>query len=100
MTITLSGAPPNGDAVGAAVTVLAERTPRVRYARSASSYLSQGDRRLHFGLGTASVIDRVVVRWPGRAGFSEEFTPVPIDRFVTLEQGQGRRISGPEAPGR
>ena len=100
MTITLSAPPPNRDAVGAAVTVLAERTPRVRYARTGSSYLSQGDRRLHFGLGNASVIDRVLVRWPGRAGFSEEFTTVPIDRFVTLEQGKGRRLSGREASGR
>ena len=100
VTITLSGAPPNRDAIGAAVTVLSERAARVRYARTGSSYLSQGDRRLHFGLGTASAVDRVVVRWPGRAGFSEEFTAVPIDRFVTLEQGKGRRLSGRQAPGR
>ena len=100
VTITLSGAPPNRDAVGAAVTVLAERAPRLRYARTGSSYLSQGDRRLHFGLGTASVIDRVVVRWPGRGGFSEEFSAVPIDRFVTLEQRKGRRLSGRQASGR
>jgi len=100
MTLTLSGAPPNRDAVGATVTVTARGASRVRYARTGSSYLSQGDRRLHFGLGDAGAIERVVVRWPGRAGFEEEFAGVPADRFVTLEQGKGRRLSGRAAPGR
>ena len=65
-------------------------TRLLRYARTASSYLSQGDRRLHFGLGSAPAIDRVVVRWPGRRGFTEEFVSVPADHFVTLEQGKGK----------
>ncbi|OLC53530.1 MAG: hypothetical protein AUH92_05860 [Acidobacteria bacterium 13_1_40CM_4_69_4] len=100
LTIVLAGAAPNRDAVGAAVTLVAGSVRQVRYARTGSSYLSQGDRRLHFGLGSAAAVDKVVVRWPGRAGFEEEFTSVPIDRFVTLLQGKGRRISGREAPAR
>ena len=76
----------------ALVTVQAGGTRLLRYARTASSYLSQGDRRLHFGLGSAPAIDRVVVRWPGRRGFTEEFVSVPADHFVTLEQGKGKRL--------
>ena len=92
VTITLAGAPPNRDAIGAFVTLEAGGARQVRYARTGMSYLSQGDRRLHFGLGSAATIDRVIVRWPGRSGFREEFAALPVDRFVTLEQGKGTRV--------
>ena len=92
LTISLSGAPPNRDAIGALVTLRAGDARQVREARTASSYLSQGDRRLHFGLGSAAALDSVVVRWPGRRGFAEEFKGLTVDRFVTLEQGKGRRV--------
>jgi enediyne biosynthesis protein E4 len=91
IAVTLRGRPPNGDAIGAAVVVEAAGRRWLRYARTAMSYQSQGDPRLHFGLGAASAIDRITVRWPGRQGFEEEFSGVPIDRYVTLEQGRGRR---------
>jgi len=94
VTVSLAGAAPNRDAVGASVELQAGGARQVRYARTASSYLSQGDRRLHFGLGSAPAIDAIVVRWPGRRGFTESFQPVPVDRFVTLEQGKGKRVAG------
>ena len=100
VTLTLAGFPPNRDAVGARVTLQAGGAHLVRYARTASSYLSQGDHRLHYGLGSAGAIDGVVVRRPGRHGFSEEFTSVPVDHFVTLEQGKGRRGERLSGPGR
>jgi hypothetical protein len=51
--------------------------------------MSQADRRIHFGLGEATAVERVIVRWPGRGG-EEEFGVPGVDRFVTLEQGTGR----------
>ena len=95
VTITLAGPPPNRDAVGALVPLRAGGTVQARSARTASSYLSQGDRRLHFGLGSSTVIERLTVRWPGRRGETEEFSGVPVDRFATLEQGKGKRIVRP-----
>jgi len=92
LTVTLEGAAPNRDAVGAVVRLEAGGRRQMRTARTASSYLSQGDRRLHFGLGAATAVGRVTVRWPGRNGFLEEFAGLPIDRFVALRQGQGRRV--------
>jgi enediyne biosynthesis protein E4 len=100
VTLTLSGAAPNRDAIGALVTVHAGKARLLGYARTASSYLSQGDRRLHFGLGQESVIESVMVRWPGRRGFAEEFPGVPIDRFVTLQQGKGKRTTAVSSAGR
>jgi hypothetical protein len=95
-TLTLAGAPPNRDAVGARVELVAGGTRQVREARTAFSYLSQGDRRIHFGLGRNTTIDRVIVRWPGKQGYREEFTGIPADVFTTLEQGRGRKT--PAAP--
>jgi hypothetical protein len=95
LTVTLSGKPPNRDAIGARVIVEAGGRRFRRDARTASSYCSQADRRLHFGLGQAAAIDRVVVRWPGRGG-AEEFAVPGVDRFVVIEQGRGKAATGAE----
>ena len=52
-------------AIGARVVLVAEGNRHVREVRSGSSYVSQNDLRLHFGLGDATRVDRVEVRWPG-----------------------------------
>ena len=101
VTLTLVGRAPNRDAIGARVTLEAAGFRRVRWARTASSYLSQGDRRIHFGLGDAMAIDRVIVRWPGRQPQQEEvFTEIPVDRAVTIIQGTGQPAGGNEGPRR
>jgi hypothetical protein len=100
--VLLAGTPPNTDAIGARVTLVAGGRSQVRHARTAMSYLSQGDGRLHFGLGEATRVDRIVVRWPGRRGFTEEFADLPADRVLTLRQGSGGRASpraGRSGPG-
>ena len=92
VTIELRGHAPNLDAIGARVIVRAEETDRMRYARTAVSYLSQEDPRLHFGLGSATSIEWITVDWPGNRGYRERFEPPGIDRFVVLGQGEGRRV--------
>jgi hypothetical protein len=87
LTVTLDGRAPNRDAVGARITLHAGGRRQVRAARTASSYLSQADGRIHYGLGEAASVDRLVVRWPG--GEEEEFGVPGVDRFVTLRQGTG-----------
>jgi hypothetical protein len=94
LTVELRGLAPNIDAIGAVVTLRVEGTTRIRYARTAMSYQSQADRRLHFGLGISRTIERLTVRWPGRRGFLEEFGTDRIDQIVVLEQGKGRRVDG------
>jgi hypothetical protein len=91
LQVLLAGAPPNRDAIGAVVSLEAGGVRRTRFSRTAMSYLSQGDRRLHFGLGDAARVDRIVVRWPGRRGSAEAWSDLPVDRVVVLEQGKGRR---------
>jgi hypothetical protein len=91
LTLTLAGMPPNRDAIGARVVVEAGARRQVRFARTGMSYASQGDRRLHVGLGDAAGPVSVRVRWPGGAG-EERYTIQEIDRFITVEQGKGESV--------
>jgi enediyne biosynthesis protein E4 len=55
--------------------------------RSGGSYFSQNDLRLHFGLGKATKVDRLQIRWP--SGHTDELTQVDVDRVVYVKEGQG-----------
>ncbi|MCR4414286.1 MAG: CRTAC1 family protein, partial [Thermoguttaceae bacterium] len=72
------------DAIGARVTVTAGPLVQFLDACPTRSYLSQGDPRLHFGLGTATKVDRVEVRWPD--GTKTELKDVPANKVLTIVQ--------------
>ena len=57
----------NEPRIGATVVVTAADARRRVPSLSQSSYYSHDDLRLHFGLGAATVADRIEVRWPGGA---------------------------------
>ena len=42
------------------------------------------------GIGTASKVDWIEIKWPAPSGRVERLTDVPIDRYVTIVEGQGR----------
>ena len=49
-----------------------------------SGYLSQDDGRMHFGLGAATKVDKLTVKWPsGREQVLENLT---VDRIITVEE--------------
>jgi hypothetical protein len=54
---------------------------------SGSSYLSQNDFRLHFGLGRAKQVDSLEVRWP--SGLVERFQNVEANNLVYIQEGRG-----------
>ena len=85
MRIALKGKDSNRAGIGARVEVHSGGKVQVNEVRSGSSFLSQSDLRLHFGLAAAQVIDRVVVHWPG--GAAEEYANLSIDRDLLLVQG-------------
>jgi len=77
------------DALGAWAGVFAsDGTTRFRRVRTAGSYASANDPRVLFGLGDATRVERVEVRWPD--GSAEQWSDLPIDRYATLAQGTGR----------
>jgi hypothetical protein len=81
----------NRDGIGARVEVWAGGRRQVKDARSGSSYLSQNDLRLHFGLGSARKADSVIVHWPG--GTVDRLPDVATGRQVAVQEGetQGQR---------
>ena len=81
------GTKSNRDGIGAKVTVTASGHRFVAGVRSGSSYISNNDMRLHFGLGASDRFERIEVRWPN--GESEVFAGGSCDHFVTLTEGQG-----------
>ncbi len=64
LLVRLKGKGLNTGAVGAVVTARAGGAARQRLVQSGSSYISQEDKRLHFGLGKASTVDSLEVLWP------------------------------------
>ena len=89
------GTKSNRDGLGAKITVRIDKRSLVDEVRSGSSYNSNNDMRVHFGLGDATKIDSVEVRWP--SGLTEVFK-ANIDTFNELREGSGtpvRRSTGP-----
>ncbi len=79
-----------GVSQGARVAVLRRGArPLWRRAHTDSSYLSASDPRVHFGLGDATLVDRIRVQWPD--GLVEEFGGVEADRVITVGRGKGRK---------
>lgn len=74
----------NRDAYGAIVTVEITGRKLMRQCQSAGSYLSASDPRVHFGLGKATVLDRVTVVWPD--GKRQQWEHLKADRYVTLTE--------------
>jgi len=76
------------DALGAEVRVRAGERELVGVVLASSSYGASNDPRAHFGLGTATTVDEIRVRWPD--GAQEVFPGGEVDRLVVVHQGQGR----------
>jgi hypothetical protein len=89
----LVGTKSNRAAIGARVTVRTGATRQIDEVRGGGGYLSQNDLRLHFGLGTASTIDSVEIRWPN--GANETLKNVAADAIYTLVEGEGIKNSTP-----
>ena len=81
----------NRDGIGAKITVVVGRKKMVDEVRSGSSYESQNDIRVHFGLGSAAKVDSVEVRWP--SGLVERYNNPPLDTINTVKEGSGTAIA-------
>jgi hypothetical protein len=90
VTFKTVGTRSNRDGIGAKITVQAGKRNLVDEVRSGSSYISQNDLRVHFGLGSAIKIDGVRVRWP--SGLVEHFDNLSVDQIHTLTEGSGTAI--------
>jgi enediyne biosynthesis protein E4 len=89
----LVGTKSNRVAIGARVTIHAGKLVSINEVKAGSSYLSQNDLRLHFGLGAEKVMQTVEVRWPN--GEVETIHNVPADAIYTVYEGQGIKGTKP-----
>jgi hypothetical protein len=96
--LKLVGTRSNRDAIGARVTLKVGKRMLVNEVRSGSSYISNSDMRLHFGLGAASKIDVLEVRWPN--GSTETFDNQTVDGIRTLKEGSGQAYKATSPPAR
>ena len=79
----------NRDGLGAWIGVERRTQPTLwRRVRTDGSYLSAGDVRVHFGLGSSASATGVVVRWPD--GTRERWARLELDRETTLRRGTGK----------
>ena len=83
----------NRDAIGAKVTLTMAGKKLVRHLKGGGSYLSAHDRRLLVGLGAATQVDEVEVRWPNRAASTQRFGPLAADHSYRLVEGAGAAVA-------
>jgi hypothetical protein len=83
----LVGTKSNRDAIGATVRIFHGGASQSRVVRSGSSYLSQSELPVTFGVGTRAIVDRVTIEWP--SGRSEEFTKVAAGKQYDCIEGKG-----------
>ena len=86
--ITLKLVPRSGnrDALGTSVWVEVGGRRQRFVVHGSVTYLSQIDRRPHFGLGTAERVDRLEILWPSKK--RQVFKNLPVDRFLTFTEGE------------
>ena len=96
LEVDLQGTSPNLRGIGATVEALAGGHRQYLYQSPYRGYLSTVDDRLHFGLGTATRVDTLVVTWPD--GRSQVLTDLPVDRRLALRQQDAIGALAPSPP--
>ena len=87
LTVKCIGTRSNRSAIGTRVRLTVAGHDQVDEVMSGSSYYSQNDLRLHFGLGAAEKADRVEVLWP--SGLKESIADVKANQIVVIQETKG-----------
>src|SRR5206468_3403084 len=91
VAIRTRGTKSNRDGIGAVVRIDAASGKQWNIVRSGSSYLSQSDLALTFGVGADPVVRAIDVEWP--SGAKDHVANVPVNRLITIEEGKGLIVS-------
>ncbi|MGA3371402.1 MAG: CRTAC1 family protein [Terracidiphilus sp.] len=88
VSFELDGTKSNRAALNARLTVVAGGMTQTSEVHSGGGgYLSQDDLRQHFGLGSATKVDKVVIHWP--SGLVETLTNLDADKYYNVLEGKG-----------
>ena len=85
--IKLEGTKSNRDGIGAIVRIQSGKDKQWQMLRSGSSYLSQSELVLTFGLGGQTTIEAIEVQWP--SGQVDKLPGIAADQVVTVQEGKG-----------
>jgi hypothetical protein len=88
--VRLVGKKANIDAIGARVSYQAGDMKRSRMKVGGGSYLSSHDPRMVLGIGKHAKIDWVEINWPQPSGLKQRFEDLPVDRYITIHEGQAK----------
>lgn len=83
--VKLIGTHSNRQGIGAVLTAAVGGRTLTQLCHTDGSYLSASDSRVHFGLGTATAIETLTIRWPG--GRTDVLKNVAADRYITVREG-------------
>jgi len=85
LRIKTMGSKSNRDGFGAKVEITVEGSTRYEEVRAGSSFESSSDPRVHFGLGAATRVDAIVIRWP--SGQVDKLWPEAADQELVVREG-------------
>ena len=85
--LRLSGTKSNRDGIGARVRAYSGGTTQTRWVKSGSSYLSQSELPLTFGIARRDAAERIVIDWP--SGRTEEYKNLAAGRSYECTEGKG-----------
>ena len=86
LKVTLRGKQSNRQGIGARLTARVRDQQFVREMYPINSYRSQAPNIVHFGLGDATKVDRLTVRWP--SGKMQVLSNVPADAHVVIDENR------------
>jgi hypothetical protein len=86
--VRLMGKKSNPDAIGARISYQSGDLKRSRTKVGGGSYLSSHDPRIVLGLGKRAKIDSLEVKWPMPSSITQRFTDLPVDRYITIVEGE------------
>ncbi|HKR85878.1 MAG TPA: ASPIC/UnbV domain-containing protein, partial [Terriglobales bacterium] len=93
LRVKLEGTRSNRDGIGAIVRVTSGNDKQWKMVKSGSSYLSQSELVLTFGLGDKNSADQIEVQWP--SGQVDKISKVPADQTIVVQEGKGIASSRP-----
>lgn len=85
LKLTFNGVESNKNGIGARIEVYGSWGKQIREVRSGEGFALMSSLNVHFGLGTASTIDQVVVRWP--SGTVDTFNNVSVNQVLNVVEG-------------
>ncbi len=84
LLLKLVGHKSNRDAIGAQIKIVTGDGPQYAMVTTAGSYLSSGDKRVHFGLGKQTQVSTIEIRWP--SGITQALKDVHADQILQIDE--------------